>query len=199
MRKSQQEIATVSKNFKDNKTVSKGNLSVTMRLTYAATLAAICVSLKILGQFITISASLKISLIYTGWMLAGLMLDPLSAASVGFVSDILGFMIVPTGSGLNPFITMGNTLFPMIISLSIRFLPIKNKVVTLSIGTALSLLICTIGINSTALYIYYFSSAMDFLTFLVTQRAVQVLVVGINLALTTALLPAVNVIKQHRF
>jgi ECF transporter S component (folate family) len=175
--------------------VRKQSRITTKRLTYIATFTALCIVLKSAANYLTfLGPNLKPTLTYTGWMLSGIILGPLAGAVAGFASDTVGMFIASTGAPFNPFITLGNTLFPLIVGLVYRYLPIKHKNVSLCLGATVAMFVCTLGINSAAIYYASreLSSSMSYATFLLTARLVQPIFVFLNVVITAALLPALK-------
>jgi ECF transporter S component (folate family) len=185
----QQEIAA-------SNNVRKEVSSAAKRITYIATFTAITLMFKTLGNFLMIGESLRISFTYFGWILAAVALGPIGGAAVGFITDVLGTFLAATGGGINPLITLGNTLFPLIVGLCYKYIPLRNKNIPIVIGTALAVVFCTMGINSAALYYMYgYDASMPFWAYLAAFRYLQPLVVSVNLAAALAAAPFARRIK----
>lgn len=166
----------------------------TKRLTYIATLTAFALAMKFVGQtwggYLQLF-SLKLSFIYLPWILAAIMLGPIDAMIVGFVSDFLGIIILPTTGTIIPLLTLSNTLFPMIVGLAVRYLPLKNLFLKTAIGTAASILICTLGLSTLGLSLTY---GTPFFVQLAARWA-QPIIIALNLAIVGALLPLFDKLK----
>lgn len=189
LRNSQQEIATP----KDCK--KKGfrpALSPTRRLTYIAVLVAISYVLKLLGNVMTIG-SFKFTLIYVPWIIAGVVLGPLGGCAVSGITDVLGTL----AGGLTPvpLVIVGNTLFPLFPALCYRYIPAAPAVAKIIGGSCLSLLVCTLGLNTWGLSSFY---GMPFWPYLVTGRLTQVPVFALNLAAVCLLYPVVRQYLQKK-
>ncbi len=209
MSKTQQEIASPielnsAQKKKSVKAARKEKESkavfTTKRITYIATLTAITLLFKIMGQLFTIAGSIRISFSYFGWILSTVILGPFGGAVVGFTTDVLGMLIVPTGGAINPLITVANTLFPLITGLCYKYLPLKNKNISLLIGVTLSMLICTMGLNSYAQYQYFAklpdNNGISFIMYLFTIRIFQPLIVYINMILAMLFIPITKRLKM---
>ncbi len=186
---SQKEIATPDKSY-----AKESKLKITTKqITYIATLTAVTLLLKIIGNMLIIEGSLKISFTYIGWALAGIILGPFGGAVVGLCTDTLGMIIFPAAGGINPVLTLGYTLFPFFVGLSYKYLPIKNKNISITLGFIASTVICTLGICSAGLYFYYgYNSSMSFMTYVLTTRLLQVPMAGANLVIVLLLYPVVK-------
>lgn len=151
--------------------------------------------MKIVGQFLTLTPSFKITFIYAVWILAGATLGCAGGAIVGFSSDILGAILFPQGA-MNPGIIAGNTLYPFLIGLVFWLLPIKNDYAKILIGGIVSLAVCTLGINSLSMWLVYgYSKTMNFWEYLIVMRTFQPLVAAINIAIACMLVPVCYRIK----
>lgn len=206
--KTQQEIAAPIelKNTNENESVKavrnekvKTAISTTKRITYIATLTAITLLFKIMGQYFTIAGSIRLSPTYFGWILSTIILGPFGGAVVGFTTDVLGAVIAPVGGAINPLITVANTLFPLFIGLCYKYLPFKNKNISLIIGTTISILICTMGLNSYAQYLFYIAKPgvelISFPVYLFTIRIFQPVIVYLNMVLAMLFLPVIKRLK----
>lgn len=209
MRTSQQEIATpdVETIFAPSqtkkaagKTVSVKNektaLITTKKLTLTASLVALALLFKLMGQALTIGGTFKISFTYIGWTLSAVILGPFGGAAVGAITDIMAPFILYNGFAFNPLITLGAALYPFIVGMCYRHLPFKNKSLSVVLGTALALIASTLGV--TTIGIYYIGLKdypFSFWTYLVTSRLPQLLVAGVNLVLTLVLIPVLRRIK----
>lgn len=145
--------------------------------------------MKIVGQFLTLTPSFKITFIYAVWILAGASLGPVGGAIVGFSSDVLGAILFPQGA-MNLGIIAGNTVYPLIVGLTFWLLPVKNHTVKIIVGGLISLVVCTLGINSLSMwYVYGYSKTMNFWQYLLVMRTFQPVVSVINIAVACMMLP----------
>lgn len=143
MNKGSQEIATVSTKAK----YGRKKLSTTKRITYLATLVAAALALKLAGQALTFG-SLKITLTYIPWIIAGIVMGPLGGATVAFATDLVGTLILPSALGLPmPLISLSNALFGFIMGLAFKIPKLDDRI-KLVIGTVLVLSCCTLGLTT---------------------------------------------------
>ena len=192
---SQQEIATPAS---CNTLPRKRRLRYTQKITYTATLTAVALVIKATVQ--AIFASLPLihpTLTYIPWIIAGIILDPVCAAIVGFASDSLGMLIIGAAASINPIMALSCALFPCIVSLCVRFLPIKHLPIKALIGTAMSALVCTMFLSTFGLYIYtgIFMGVVDYqkpFFVLMAARLPQLLFIAICTVAVGALLPVMN-------
>ncbi len=190
MSESSQEIATESaKNQNaDTITISKKSkrLSGSKLITYTATLVALTLVLKIVGNMLDFGF-IKITLTYTPWVISALTLGPMCFA-VSLITDILSVFIL--GQVFIPLVSVGNTLFPLIVWCALK-LPLKHNSVKILIGLAIALLVCTWGINSYALYDFYYRS-MGYVEFFISIRIMQPIIIGVNAVIILMVLPALE-------
>ncbi len=191
MSKSQQEIATPDKRI-TQKVRSQKSLSVTKKLTYTAVFAALAIVMKFVGQFLTITPSFKITLIYCIWLIAAAVLGPVRGGAVCFISDVLGALIIPTGA-MNPLLIIGNTLYGIIAGLTFKFTPGRFYSVKFIVSGIACTLICTCLINSAAIWYWYkYYETMSFPLYFAAYRALQPAVAAINIAITVAMIPLIK-------
>lgn len=187
----QQEIATPDiKNTNIRKVRSQTlTFGTTKWLTYTAVFAALAVVMKFIGQYLTLTPSFKITLIYVTWLIGGAVLGPFGGAAVCITSDILGSVIIPMGA-VNPFLVLGNTLYGVIAGLVFKYTPVKSYIVKfLASGTACTL-ICTCILNTLAIYYFYgYDKTMNVWQYFVAYRAMQPVVAIINIGVTIAIIP----------
>lgn len=191
----QQEIAT-SENAQTRKVRSQTPLYKTTRwLTYAAMFTALAVLMKFIGQFLTITPSFKVTLIYAVWLIAGASLGVFGGAAVCFASDMLGAVIFPTGA-INPFLVLGNTAYGAIAALAFRYFPVRNNYVRFAFSWLVCTLVCTCIANSLALYYSYgYHKVMSFWVYFAAYRAFQPVVALINIALTLSMVPLLSLMR----
>lgn len=189
MSTTQQEIATpdsvITKNVRHRKFV-KGS---TRWLTYTALFSALAIVMKIVGQYLTLTPSFKITLIYTVWLIAGAVLGAVGGGAVCFISDVLGAFIVPMGA-MNPLMILGNTFYGVLAALVFKFTPSKHYVVKFLASGIACTVVCTCLINSLSLWYWYkYYETLTFWQYFVGFRAMQPAVAAINIAITLAMIP----------
>ncbi|MCH5351148.1 MAG: ECF transporter S component [Clostridiales bacterium] len=190
----QQEIATPDI-IADKAVRSQNTLSETKKMTYTAVFAALAVVMKFIGQYLTLTPSFKITLIYMIWLMAAACLGIVRGGLVCFISDILGAFILPQGA-INPFVVMGNTLYGVIAGATFKLVPIKNNYLKFLIMGVVCTGLCTCLINSAAIwYGYGYYETMSFGVYFVTFRTMQPIVAAINIALTMPMIPLLKKLK----
>lgn len=182
MNKSSQEIATV--HTEANTALQKKDLSATKRITYLATLIAASLVLKLVGQVLQ-TLSFKLTLVYVPWIIAAIAMGPVGGATVAFATDLLGTFVLPTGGAPNPILALSCALFGFIMGLAFK-LPKLSPKWKLLIGTIIVIPVCTLGIWSWGMSLYY--GKHTFFGWMAT-RGPQVAVVAVNAALTAFLFP----------
>lgn len=157
----------------------------TRRITLLAVFVAMALAMKLIGKSLTITPTFTVTFIYLPWLLSGIVLGPIGGMIVGGISDVLGNLVF--GTPFIPLTFVSNTLFALPIALIYKFAPIKNDFVKCSLGTLCSLLLCTLGIGSLALWhAYGYYKTMNFWQYLVF-RMPQVGVFAVNAAVLLAL------------
>ncbi len=185
----QQEIATPDITQKNKVRSQKLEFGTTKWLTYAAVLAALAIIMKFIGQFLTLTPSFKITLIYVIWLIAGATLGPVGGGAVCFTSDVLGALIIPMGP-INPLLILGNVLYGVIAALVFKYTPVKSYIVKFIASGLACTLICTCLINTAALYYWYkWYETLSFWLYFATYRVLQPAVAAINIGVTVAMIP----------
>lgn len=165
-------------------------------MTYTAAFAALAVVMKIIGQYLTLTPSFKITFIYLIWLMAAACLGIVRGGLVCFISDILGAFILPKGD-INPFVVLGNTMYGVIAGATFRLVPIKNHYVKFLIMGVVCTGLCTCLINSAAIwYGYGYYKTLSFPAYFVAFRTMQPVVAAINIALTIPMIPLLKKLKM---
>lgn len=150
------------------------------KLAYMGVFAALCAILNIFtfkvteGFMITFSASAA--------FMAGAFLGPVSGLIVAGLGDIVGCIIRPLGAYM-PTITLASSFLGLIPGLVFRYAKHKpNLAITLSF--VLTLLICTIALNTTTLWwVYSRATGKTYWVYLIARLPVQGMVSIANLAI----------------
>lgn len=180
----QQEIASQveadSKTVPEKRERRSGIYFTAKRIASTATFAAIAIVCKLIGKTLMLTPSFTVSFIYIPWLIAGAYLGPICGPIVGLVSDLIGNTIF--GTPLIPLTVVSNTLFPLPIALIFRFAKKGNVYIKTICGSVASLVVCTLGIGSLALYTAYgYSESMNFFEYLIAFRSPQVGVLAVNI------------------
>ncbi len=184
MDKSSQEIATVDTKAEYG---SKKKLKSTQKITYQATLVALALILKLVGQVFQFG-SYKITFVYIPWILAAVIMGPFRAAAVISLTDFIGTFVVQTGGMPLPIILLSNTLFGFIMGWIFK-IPKLGARLKLLIGTVIVTFVCTLGISTAALADLY---AMPFSVLFVDRLLFQVPVLVLNAVIVAFLFPVVR-------
>ena len=131
--------------------------------------------------------------------LSGVMIGPFFGFLAGFIGDLIGFFVSASTYAYTPWIGVSTGMYAFIFGLTVYGLPAKSKAwlyIKLAISCVTSFLFCSIAINSTYLYLVWYS-AMDFWGFLVVRFFVQGQIWNslVNYALLFIAVPALNGIK----
>lgn len=181
LRNSQQEIAPPTN------PIAKTSYFTAKRMAHTAMFVALALVLKLAGQALTLTPTFVITIIYIAWILAGIFLGAINGALVGFLSDLLGSILLPTGP-LNPLLVIGNTAYPFIAGLVYGILPLKNRPLKTAIAGTTCAIVCTVFFNSFSIWIYYgYNELFSFWKYFALYRWQQPAVAAINIAITCAL------------
>ncbi|MDR0752128.1 MAG: folate family ECF transporter S component [Christensenellaceae bacterium] len=157
------------------------NKNYLLKLVYTAFLSALSVALNAVEINIVIA---KITFSYIPIFLAGSLLGPISGILVGFIGDSLGFLLSPQGI-YYPVFTISSALMGLIVGIVFKYTNLKETVKIVA-SFILIFLICTISINSTAIYYLYIAGSKAFDVYLLSRLATQapILIVNTLLAIT---------------
>lgn len=124
------------------------------QIAYIGVMTALCIATNFLEwKFGDVQFSLTIFVS----VLSGILIGPAFAAIACFLGDALGFLIHSGGFVYMPWIGISVAMMALISGLIIK-IPFKFKhsvYLKLAIICLLVLLICTVGINTTGMYLYY--------------------------------------------
>ena len=140
-----QEIATQSTKVY----YKRKKLTTTQLITYRATLVAMALAFKLLGNTFNFG-SFKLTIVYIPWMLSGIVMGPIGGAIVAFSTDLVGQLIISTGGFPLPLTSVSNTLFGFLTGLVFLIPKLDNRI-KLLISTVVVLCVCTLGIGTYAL------------------------------------------------
>ena len=191
----QQEIATPDKDTISRKVRSQPlKFGTTKWLAYTALFAALAIVMKFIGQYLTLTDTFKITLIYVIWLIAAAVLGPVGGGTVCFVSDVLGAVIFPRGA-INPLLTLGCVLFGVTAAFCFR-LPVKSYIAKFVFAGVVCSVAYTLLFDSFAIWVwckYYLNLKSyvntSFWVYLGPTRAMQLGVAAINIAVTVAMIP----------
>lgn len=167
----------------------------TKRIAYIAIFSAMSIVTNIFSLDFAFFAN-KVSIVHTVNALAGILIDPIAGLFVGFVGDTVGFLIKPSGAWL-PLITLASALSGFIPGLLFKIKKI-HPFIKIGISLALVYLICTVVLNSIAIYAVYIKGKKTFFAFLAGRLPAQTIVFLFNAVLIYLLYPVLSkAIKLH--
>ncbi len=169
----------------------KGNVSKLVIASIFIILTAICKRLAIMIPLFG-TESLKIGFEYIPLMLAGYLLSPSSAFLIGFCSDMIGLILVPTGFPFFGF-TLGTILVSVIPSLVKENLQsVKEKTVQYIANG----IVCFMGLGA-SLYIYTLKEVdISGKIYLLTSQN-KITLISICIALTALFIVLIHIIKKR--
>lgn len=174
----------------------KSSLSETKKAVYTAVFTALSFVANSFSYFPV--SYISISVLPTVCFLSGLLLGAKSGFFVGFIGDLLGAMIFPAGA-YNPLIGIASGLSGLIPGVLFDYFNGNGYVKTV-ISFAFSLVVCTSGINTLALYLVYGLGRKTFWAYLIVRLPWQVLVAAGNLVLSISLYAALKkILPEEKF
>lgn len=160
----------------------------TSRIAYLAMLIAINVAI---GAISPRMGTMKITLTYTMCFFAGYFFGGIAGILVGGIGDLLGCLLA-TGAP-NPIMLLSSCLigfFPALAKILLTKINFKGlPYLQILLSYLFCYCVCTLFLNTYALYIMGLSKGATFWAYLVTRVAVQTPIVLMNLALTFAMFP----------
>ena len=178
---SQQEIASPQPESegKEQKQ-AKSKYFTTKRIATLAVMVALSIVIKIIGNTLTFTQTFRVSFIYIPWLLSGILFGPIGGCLVSGLSDLL-VILMGIGGQFIPLTFVSNLLYPLFIGLIFTFVKGGNVYVKILLGMLMSLIICTLGIGSLALYTFYkYNESYGFFEYLFAYRFIQIGVLAIN-------------------
>ncbi len=169
--------------------------SPTRVVVYVATMVAVSIVLKLISNKLSVALpqSLKISLTYLGWYVSAAVLGPWLGCAVACISDLTGQWLLPTGGAPNPILIAGNGLSALIFGLIFRYLRFRKLptyadfLLRAIIGATAAAIVCTLGVNTFGLWLYYYHSTNYFA--FTASRFIQLTSVVANVVVFAALIP----------
>ena len=150
-------------------------LSSGKKIAYLAVFAAVMVLVNAFSLDIT--PSFKISFTAAAAFLTGAMFGPVGGFSVCFIGDLLGCLVA--GQVPNPLILLASGMLGFIPGVVMTH--IKGNFYAKSIlSFAFCLLVCTAGINTAAIYFYYSSRSVSYVSYMLARLPMQSVVMLVN-------------------
>ncbi len=162
---------------------SRLKLTETQRICHIAVFTAICVAVNVFS--FSPSSSITVSLLATVCTLAGFLYGPKDAFIIGFTGDLIGAIICPFGS-YNPLIGLASGLMGMIPAMV--FSRSGNVYMKVAVSTLLTLGICTCGLNTFGLWLFYGLGKKTFYAYLFARLPFQIIVALGNAVLSAVLI-----------
>ena len=173
------------------------NASPTQKIAYVGVITALCVVFNMFFEFKFLDVQFSLTLFFSG--LTGVLLGSLLGFTACFIGDLVGFLFNNGGFAYMPWIGIAMGMVALVSGLIINGLNFKFKgaiYVKLAIVSVATLLICTIGINTTAFWILYYKG-VPFFTYVFTRLFVsgQIYNSLVNYALLFVFVPIVLQLK----
>ncbi len=157
----------------------RNTLNKTQSIVYISILTALCVVANVFT--INLGEWFQVSLTITVTFIAGYMLGGIGGFVVGFVGDLIGCIIMPFGA-YNPIISVSMGLFGFVPGIAFTFFK-GNEYVKTAICAVITLVVCTMFVNTFGLYLVYGLGKKTFWAYLVVRLPVQAINAVINCAL----------------
>ena len=127
------------------------NKSAAKKIAYIAVVAALCI---VTNTFEIKFATVQFSFTIVSSVLAGMMIGPLFGAAAVFLGDGVGYLINSMGYPYYWWVALSCAMMAVLAGL-VMLLPLRFKgsiFVKLALVSIATLLICSVGINSTGMY-----------------------------------------------
>lgn len=131
------------------------NAGVTKRIAYVGVMTAFCVIANMLFEFrfmdIQFSFTIAVSFIM------GILLGSVMGFAACFIGDFVGYVFNSWGQLYMPWVGLSTGVMALIAGIIVNGVDFKVKgqlFIKLAVACVLTLLICTVGINSTGFYFY---------------------------------------------
>lgn len=156
----------------------------TQKIAYAALFVAVSPVLNCLSAQTT---ALSLSLTYIPSIIAGIYMGPFVGFLVGALGDGVGCLLFPHGAWL-PLLTLASGLTGVMPWIAKRIFG-ENLAAMIAAAYLLTLVVCTLGINTTTLWYTFFRSKKTLWVYMGGRIMSQGLVLLLNAALTFVLVP----------
>ncbi len=165
------------------KRTPRNNLSHTQKIVYTAVLTALCTVVNSFSYFPV--SYISISFVSTVCFIAGFLLGAKGGFAVGFIGDLIGAIVFPAGA-YNPVIGIANGMLGFIPGFIFEHFK-GNKYLLVAISSAISLIVCTSGLNTFGLWLIYGMGKKTFWVYLMARLPWQVIVATGNALLCAGL------------
>ena len=170
------------------------------KIAYIAIMTALNIAVNALASLPLGFEILSLTILSS--VLTGILIGPLFGFAACFIGDTLGFMIGAGGAnGWTPWIGLATAMMALIAGFLFNGLRWKLKgawAIKLALIGLITFLVCTVGINTTAMYFLWysktFSSWGEFLIFRLLSP-IQIMNNLLNYGLLFAVLPTLGKIK----
>ncbi len=148
--------------------------STTKKMAYIAVMTALCVICNMFFEFKLADTQFSLTIFFSA--ITGMIIGPIFGFAACFLGDLVGFLYNSGGFMYMPWIGLSMGMVALISGFIMNALQFKNKFaiyLKIFIVCILTLLICTICINTTAFWIIYNTKKVPFTAYLVTRLFVQ--------------------------
>lgn len=157
------------------------------KIAYLAVFSAVMVLVNAFSLDVT--PAFKISFTAAAAFLTGTLFGPVGGLAVCLVGDLLGCLV--TGLVPNPLILLASGLLGLIPGLIMTHVK-GNFYAKAVLSFALCLLVCTAGVNTLAIYLYYSSRSVSFFSYMLSRLPAQGTVMAVNCVLGILLAKIIN-------
>ncbi len=177
------------------------NASKTQKIAYVGVLTALLV---VCNMFFEIKfAEIQFSLTIFCSTFAGILIGPIFGFVASFMGDLVGFLYNSAGYFYVPWIGIAMGVVSLISGLVVNGINLKFKgeiYVKLLIVSLLTFLICTVGINTTVLWIIRTAKKVPYTTFAFTRLIIEGQIYNslVNYALLFIAVPIIGKIKYFK-
>lgn len=148
--------------------------SKTQRIAYVAIMSALCVVCNMFFEFKLADTQFSLTIFFSAMM--GLIIGPLYGFVACFLGDLVGFLYNSGGFPYMPWIGLSMGMVALISGLVMNCFDFKSKLamyIKILLVCILTLLVCTIAINTTAFWIVYNTKKVPYFAYITTRLFVQ--------------------------
>ena len=149
------------------------NKNKSHKIAYIAVMTALIVIANMFFEFKLAQTQFSFTLVVS--MLTGVIIGPLFGFVACFLGDLVGFLYHNAGYAYMPWIGIALGLAAFITGLIVNGVKTEGRLwlaVKLALSCALTFLVCTVAVNTTAFWLLY-ASKVEYFTYLVSRLFVQ--------------------------
>jgi len=167
-----------------NNKKERNRLNSTQKITYYAIFTALCIAVNAVS--ITITNIFSISFVATFCFATGYLFGAKGGFIIGFMGDLIGGIVFPKGVYM-PMLALSSGMFGFIPGFLFDNFK-RNKYILTVISFVLTLVICTVTLNTLGLYLAYGIGKSTFWAYLIARLPFQSIVAIGNCVISCVLI-----------